>query len=64
MEEVQIYYLKDGVMTEEHRRKISASMKRYYSTHPMTEEHKRKISTGMKKCWTEWKEYWREQGLI
>lgn len=64
MNDVMIYYLKDGTMTEEHKRKISESMKRYYSTHKMTDEHKRKISESMKEVWKYWKQCWKDEGLI
>ncbi|MDY5302750.1 MAG: hypothetical protein SPH63_06975 [Candidatus Cryptobacteroides sp.] len=64
MDEVQIYYLKCSKMTEEHKRKISESMKRHYSTHKMSPEHRRKISEGMKKAWRYWKQCWKEEGLI
>lgn len=63
MNDVMIYYLKDGTMTEEHKRKISESMKRYYSTHKMTEEHKRKISESMREVWKYWKQCWKDEGL-
>ena len=64
MQEVKLYYLKEGVMTEEHKRKISESMKRYYATHKMTDEHRKKISESMKEVWRQWKQYWKDEGLI
>ena len=48
MEDVIIYYLRDGHHTEEHRKRISLAMKSHYAANPMTAEHKRKISEGMK----------------
>ena len=64
MSDVIIYYLRDGHHTEEHKRKISISMKRYYALHPMTTEHKHKISEGQKRAWAFQHQCWREQGLI
>lgn len=64
MSDVIIYYLRCGHHSEEHRRKISVSMKRYYTIHPMTDDHKRKISEGQLRAWAFQKQCWREQGLI
>ena len=62
--EVKVYYLKGGTLTDENKKKISESMKRHYATHKMTAEHKHKISLSMKKVWRYWKECWRKDGLI
>ena len=66
MEEVQLYYLRSYHLSESHKMAISMGMKRMYAKKggKRTLEEKQHISEGMKKCWTEWKNYWREQGLI
>ena len=64
MSDVIMYYLRDGHHTEQHKQRISLSMKSHYKANPMTAEHKRKISEGMKKVWAYWKQCWAEQGLV
>ena len=62
MNDVQIYYLREKTLTDDHRRHISEGMKRWYaSTGGMTAAHRENISKGMKRVWKFWKMYWGEE---
>ena len=64
MDDLIIYYLRDGHHTEEHKRRISLSMRRHYAANPMTAEHRQKIAEGMRQYWVFLKLYWQEQGVV
>lgn len=62
MRDVEIYYVKDYQLSDEHKKHISEGMKRMYASKggKRTSEERKNISDGMKRVWKEWKRYWAE----